>query len=241
MGIAFSHQHDTWREWRDAWPDDFRPRLLERLCQYADAKLKRGSARETDLETIARKIDIVRRIALPHRKDDVNRLGENPVAILLKNSDRLGIRRQRARTYAHDEAPLREVVEHGGVDRDDYRMHLREVGGSSGELDGLGAVNECRLEHHAVGDVLARIGQVLADEGVIEAQVVREDDRLTILTQRLGPVPVHRVNGHGEVTQPHQAFSISSIRSCKLSDPAIRCSKSSVAADQPSSSCFSWY
>src|SRR5262249_51701804 len=229
MEIAFSHQHDTWREWRDDCPDDFRPRFLERLCQYADAKLKRGGARETDLETIARKIDIVRRIALPHRKDDVDRLGENLVAILIKNSDRLGIRRQRARTYAHDEAPLREVVEHGGVDRDDYRMHLREVGGSSGELDGLGAVNECRLEHHAVGDVLARIGRWLADEGVIEPPLVREDDRLTILTQRLGPPPAHGVNGHGKVPHPHQPFSFSTIPPRNLPDPPIRCSKSSVA------------
>src|SRR5215467_15409760 len=230
MEIAFSHQYDAGREWRDDCPDDLRPRFLERLCQYADAKLKRGGPRETDLETIAGEIDVVGRIALPHGKDDVDRLGENLVAILIQYSDRLGIRRQRARTYAHDKATLREVVEHGGVDRNDDRMHLREVGGSSGELDGLGVVNESRLKQHAVGDVLARIGQVLADEGVMEAQLVREDDCLTVLTQRLGPVPVHRVNGHGEVTQPHQAFSISTaIRFCKLSEPAICCSKSSVA------------
>src|SRR5262249_35050633 len=180
--IAFSHQHDAGGEWRDDCPNNFRARFLERLCQYADAKFKRGGPRETNLETIAGKIDIVGRIALPHRKDDVDRLSENLVAILIKNSDRLGIRRQRTRTYAHDKAPLREVVEHGGVDRNNHRMHLREVGGSSGELDGLGVVNERRLEHHAVGDVLARIGQMLADEGVVEAQLVREDDRLTILT-----------------------------------------------------------
>src|SRR6476620_5143529 len=55
----------------------------------------------------------------------------------------------------------------------------------------------------------ACIGQMLAHESIVEAELVSEDDRLTILAQRLGPVPVHRVNGHGEVTQPHQAFSIS--------------------------------
>src|SRR5215468_4313758 len=127
MEITFSHQYDAGREWRDDCPDDLRPRFLKRLCQYADAKLKRGSPRETDLETIARKIDIVGRIALPHRKDDVDRLGENLVAILIKNSDRLGIRRQRTRTYAHDKAPLREVVEHAAVTGEDYGMNLPEV------------------------------------------------------------------------------------------------------------------
>src|SRR5262252_4021215 len=115
-------------------------------------------------------------------------------------------------------------------------MHLREVGGSSGEFDGLGVVNESRLEQHAVGNVLACVSQMLTDEGVIEAQLVREDNRFPVLAQRLGPVPVHRVNGHGEVTQPHQAFSISTaIRFCKLSEPAICCSKSSVAPLQQTS------
>ena len=116
---------------------------------------------------------------------------------------------ERAGADAHDEAALRQMVEHRGVDRNDHRMHLRQIGGAGRELDGLGVVNERRQEHHAVGDVLAGIGQMLAHEGVVEAELVGEDDRLTILAQRLGPVPVHRVNGHGEVTQPHQAFSIS--------------------------------
>jgi hypothetical protein len=236
MEIAFSHQYDAGRKRRDDGADDFRARFLKRLCQYADAKLERGGSRETDLETIAGKIDIVGRIALPDGENDVDRLGENLVAILIQYSDRLGIGRERARTYAHDKAPLRKVVEHRGVDRNDHRMHLRQVGGPGGKLDGLGVVNERRLEHHAVGDVLARIGQMLAHEGIVEAELVSEDDRLTILAQRLGPVPVHRMNGHGEVTQPHQAFSTSTaIGSCKLSDPATRCSKSSVApaTDQP--------
>src|SRR5262252_740254 len=111
-------------------------------------------------------------------------------------------------------------------------MHLREVGGSSGEFDGLGVVNESRLEQHAVGNVLACVSQMLTDEGVIEAQLVREDDRFPVLAQRLGPVPVHRVNGHGEVTQPHQAFSISTAIP-SASYPSLR----SVAANLPSHRC----
>ncbi len=78
-----------------------------------------------------------------------------------------------------------------------------EIGGAGRELDGLGVVDQRREEHHAVGDVLAGVGQMLADEGVVEAELVGEDDGLAVLAQRLRPVPVHRVHRHGEVAQPH--------------------------------------
>ena len=203
MEVALAHQHDAGRKRRHHGADDFRPRLLKGLCQDADAELERGGAREADLETVVREIDIVGRIALPDRQDDVDRLGENLVAVEVEDADRLGIGGERAGADAHHEAPLRQMVEHRGVDRDHHRMHLREVGGAGRELDGLGVVNQRRQEHHAVGDVLAGIGQVLADEGVIEAELVGKDDRLAILAQRLRPVPAQRVHGHGEVTQPH--------------------------------------
>ena len=48
-----------------------------------------------------------------------------------------------------------------------------------------------------------RIGQMLADEGVIEAELVGEDDGLAILLQRLRPAPVHRMHRHREVAQSH--------------------------------------
>ena len=63
------------------------------------------------------------------------------------------------------------------------------------------------MEHHAVRDGLAGVGQVLAHEGVVEAELVGEDDGRAILLQRLGPVPVHRVNRHGEVAQSHSVVS----------------------------------
>jgi hypothetical protein len=95
------------------------------------------------------------------------------------------------------------MVEHCGIHRDHHRMHLRKVGGARRQLDSLGVVNKRGLEHHAVGDVLAGVSEMLANEGIVEAKLVRENDRLAILAQRLGPVPLHRVHGHGEVAQPH--------------------------------------
>ena len=155
------------------------------------------------LKRLSGKVDVVGRIALPDREDDVDRLGENLVAVQVEDSDRLGIGGEGAGAHAHDEAPLRQMIEHRRVHRDHHRMHLREIGGAGRELDRLGVVDQRRLEHHAVGDVLAGVGQVLADEGIVEAELVGEDDRLAILAQRLRPVPAHRVHGHGEVTQPH--------------------------------------
>ncbi len=106
MEVAFSHQYDAGRKWRDDSADDFRPRFLKRLRQYAYAKFERRGSRETNLETIAGEIDLVGRIALPHRKDDVDRFGEDLVAVLIEYSDGLRIRRESAWTYAHHKAAL---------------------------------------------------------------------------------------------------------------------------------------
>ena len=93
MEVAFAHQHDAGRKRRHHGADDFRPRLLERLCQDADAEFERGGAREADLETVVGEIDVVGRIALPDRQDDVDRFGENLVAVLVEYADRLANRR----------------------------------------------------------------------------------------------------------------------------------------------------
>jgi hypothetical protein len=37
------------------------------------------------------------------------------------------------------------------------------------------------VEHHAVGDGLAAVGQMFADESVVEAEPVGENDRFTVL------------------------------------------------------------
>jgi hypothetical protein len=74
---------------------------------------------------------------------------------------------------------------------------------AGGELDAPGLGDQGRQEQHAVGDVLALVGQVLAHEGVVEAQAVGEDDGLAILAQGLAPVAVHGMHRHREVAQPH--------------------------------------
>ena len=90
MEVALAHQHHAGRERRHHGADDFRPRLLEGLGQHADAELERGGVGKADLEAVVGKIDVVGRIALPDRQDDVDRLGENLVAVLIEDADRFG-------------------------------------------------------------------------------------------------------------------------------------------------------
>src|SRR5207248_1496922 len=104
MEVALAHKRHAGREGRDYSADDFRSGLLEGLCENADAELKRGRAREADLEAIVGEIDIVRRIAFPYREDNVDRFSENLVAILVQDADRFRIGCQRTGADAQHEA-----------------------------------------------------------------------------------------------------------------------------------------
>src|SRR4249919_4108764 len=111
MKVTLAHQHDTGRKGRDHRADDFWPWLLKRFGKHAYAEIERRSAREGDLETIVREVDVVRRVALPDREDDVDRLRENLVAVEIEDAYRLRIGRQRASADSHHEAALRQMVE----------------------------------------------------------------------------------------------------------------------------------
>src|SRR5262249_49817919 len=175
MEVALAHQDYAGRKRRNYRSNDFRTRLLEWLRQNANPKLEGGRASEADLKAIAGKIDVVGRIALPHRQNHVDGFGENLVAIFIQYSDRLRIRGERARADAHYESTPRQMIEHCRVDRDYHRMHLRQVGGAGRKLDVPCFVDQRGLEHHAVGNVLARVGEVFADEGIVKAELVGED------------------------------------------------------------------
>ena len=59
------------------------------------------------LEAVVGEIDIVRRLALPDRQDDVDRLGEQLVAVDVEQADGFRVRGERTSRHAEDEAPLR--------------------------------------------------------------------------------------------------------------------------------------
>ena len=84
-------------------------------------------------------------------------------------------------------------------------MLLRQVAGAGAELDLLGGMDQRGEEQERVGDVLGPVGQVLADEHVVEAELVGEDDRLAVFPQRDGRVPVQRMHRHHEYAELHGA------------------------------------
>src|SRR6185312_9243883 len=129
MKVTLPHQDDAGRKRRDYRADDFRPWLLKRFGKHAYAELERCGAREGDLETVIREVDVVRRVELPDREDDIDRFCENLVTVEVENSDRFRIRGESARAHAHDETALRQMVEHRSIHRDHHRMHLGEIGG----------------------------------------------------------------------------------------------------------------
>ena len=155
MEVAAPHVHHARRERRHHGADDLRPRLLVRLAEVADAERLIDGAAGRHLVAVVGEVDVVRRIALPDRQDHVDRLGEHLVAVLLQDAERLGVGGQRAGAHAEDEAALRQMVEHRRLLGDQHRMHVRQVRGAGGELDGLGLRDQRAEEHHAVGDGLA--------------------------------------------------------------------------------------
>jgi hypothetical protein len=61
--------------------------------------------------------------------------------------------------------------------------------GAAAELDALGVARQRGDEDQARGDGLGEVGDVLADERLLEAELLGEQHRLAILGERLPPVP----------------------------------------------------
>ena len=96
------------------------------------------------------------------------------------------------------------MIEHRRVRGDQHRMALRQVGGAGAELDGLRFRQNGSEEDEAVGDVLFRIGEVLADERVVKPEPVGEDQRFAVLLQRDRRVARARVERHREEAKTHK-------------------------------------
>ena len=187
---------------RDGGHDDRRMRLLERLEDRALADLGDHRLGGRDLEVLA--LEVVRPVALPDLEHHVDRLEEDRVAVLLVVAEHLGVRHQPARADAHDEPPLEHVIEHRDLRRDVGRVRVRHVERAGAERDLRRGVRDAREEHHRGGDVLGEVGDVLADEGLLEAEAIGQQDRLAVLGQRLPGVATRRVQRHHEHAQLHR-------------------------------------
>jgi hypothetical protein len=47
---------------------------------------------------------------------------------------------------------------------------------------------------------------MFSDKGIVKAELVGQDNRFTILPERLGPIPVRRMHRHSEISEPHKTL-----------------------------------
>ena len=192
MEIALAHRITPLRERRHHGADDLRPRLLVRLVHEADADLERWCFAVVTLKRLSGKS-----MSYGGSRSQIARITSIASAnILLRSSSSMpsasasevsapGLMPKMKRPLARWSNIAACAAISIGCDCERFEVPVRE-------LDVLGLGDQRRQEHHAVGDVLGLVGQVLADEGVVEAELVGEDDGLAVLLQRLGPVAVQR-------------------------------------------------
>ena len=162
-------------------------RLLEGPGHVAHLVLGIDALLERDLPEPA--VDPVRRVLGPELQDRVDGLEHHLRAQLgLAHVEQLEVAGQAAGTDAHDEAAPAELVEHGGVRGHRGRVELGQVDDAGAEADLPGAVDEGGQEDQRRGDALAPRAEVLAHEGLGEAEAVGEDDGLLVFLEDGGVV-----------------------------------------------------
>src|SRR6202008_1689860 len=112
--------------------------------------------------------DVVRRFSVPDRQNRLDGVSEQRVAIVIEDSQHLGVAGQGTRAHAQDEATIKKMIQHGAIGSDQYRVLLREVRGTSPQFDLLGLKSQARQEDHAVRDRLVALCQVFTDQRVVE-------------------------------------------------------------------------
>ena len=146
-------------------------------------------------------LEVVGGVAGPDAEDEVDALGELLAPVGVEVAEHLPVGRQAAGADAEQEAAFEDVVEHRDLGRDRGRVAVRKVDRARAELDPLRDVGEARQEHGAVRDRLRDVRDVLADVGLREPEPVGQEDRVSVLLQRLHVVALRRVHRHGEVAE----------------------------------------
>ena len=85
-------------------------------------------------------------------------------------------------------------------------MVVGHVESARAQLDAARGMGQRGHENRAGGDVFFRVGGMLATVTLDEAQLVGQDERLPVLTQRLLPILTNGVHGHGEKSELHAIY-----------------------------------
>ena len=162
---------------------DGRMRLLIGLDDVADADLRPQRLHRRDGPVFSLQVD--RRGPRPQRQDVLDRLREHGVAVDVEKAERLGIRAKHAGADPEDEAAFEQIVEHGRVRGHHDGMAVRQIDHRGPDFHLRGHAEQRGDEHHAVGNVLGRVGEVLAAIAFAVSEPVGENEGFAILLERL--------------------------------------------------------
>ena len=115
----------------------------------------------------------------------VDRFREHVVAIGIEKSQRLGVGAKDASADAQDKPAFEQIVEHRRVRGHDHGMAVRKVDHGGPDLHLRGRAQQRGDKHHAVGNVLGRIGEVLAAITFAVSEPVGENEGFPILLECL--------------------------------------------------------
>jgi hypothetical protein len=136
----------------------------------------------------------------------IDGLDEHRRPVLIEVPEHLGVRLEAAGADAEHQSALQEIVEHG-----DLACHLGgvvvgQVDRASAEDDALRAIDEACQKDRGGRDVLRQVRRVLADEGLLEAQLIGSRDDLPVFLQGFRVIPRRRMDRHGEERIVHVVF-----------------------------------
>ena len=180
---------------------DGRMRLLIGLDDVADADLRPQRLHRRNGPVFSLQVD--RRGPRPQRQDVLDRLREHGVAVDVEKAERLGIRAKHAGADPEDEAAFEQIVEHGRVRGHHDGMAVRQIDHRGPDFHLRGHAEQRGDEHHAVGNVLGRVGEVLAAVAFAVSEPVGENEGFAILLERFDIMPCRRMDRHREIAEFH--------------------------------------
>src|ERR1700760_582092 len=83
-------------------------------------------------------------------------------------------------------------------------MRVRHIDGAGAKLDLFGWGRDPGEERDAGGDILGLVGDMFADIGLAEAELIGKQEGFAVLLQRTPPILLEGMDRHREETQLHR-------------------------------------
>ena len=180
---------------------DRRMRLLQRLdVRLEEVEHRVGLGHRPEFALVGQ-----RPVLGPHLQDDVQRLARH-VAVLAGHAvdiEHRPVARQAGRGDAEIQPAVGEMVEHRDAIGEFGRVVIRQQEPAGAEADVLGLQERLRQQQVRRGMRLPRRGVVLADPGLLVAELVEPAQHLQIPVVTLVQAALRRMRGHREIAELH--------------------------------------